>query len=226
MSSFLKYRYIGLLLFFQGLIASPLDENDLKDFIEGRYSGDTSLVFSMISNDFMYIHKSYSGIGIEAHYVDGSLIVTNIVNDSLLILISTGDKIHEQNGVPVNKEGLQTSRKLGEINKFIITKAGDTTFTEISIPSNRFKYRQNSQSFLESIVKYSGSWYDFDVDFHDIIIKKNKAIVHYSWEGSKEEGGTVYFFTSIEICEIEKKTKLIKSIEGQWSEKQFREQFK
>lgn len=226
MLSYLKYSCVGLFLFGQNIIALPLDENDLKVFIEARYSGDTSLVYSMISDDFMYIHKTYIGIGVEAHYVDGSLIITNIINDSLKQFISTGDRIHEQNGMPVNKEGLQTSKNIGGINSFIITKAGDSTFTEVSIPSNRFKYRQNSDSFLESIMEYSASWYDFDVDFHDVIIKKDKAIIHYSWEGSKEEGGTVYFFTSIEICKIEKKTKLINSITGQWSEKQFIEQFK
>ena len=56
----------------------------------------------MISENFIYEHTPYIGLGIEAHYVDGSLLVTHVVDDSLQSSLSVGDRIHEHNGSTVS----------------------------------------------------------------------------------------------------------------------------
>ena len=219
------HRFLPCILFSSLLFSLPLKDNEIKNFIDARYSGDTATVYSMISENFIYEHTPYVGLGIEAHYVDGSLLVTHVVDDSLQSSLSVGDRIHEHNGSIVNSKGLVTNGPVGEEQHLIVTKAGDSTFKELRLPLAEYQHRQNDIAFLGSILRYSDNWYNFDVMINDIIIKRNRVVVHYKWEGSKVEGGNVYYFSAMEIFYIDKKTDLIDKIEGLWSEKQFRDQF-
>ena len=88
-----------------------------------------------------------------------------------------------------------------------------------------FNYEENKTLFLESIVRDSEKWYDYDLEIIDILRKKNTIVVHYRWEGSREENGEIYTFSAIEFCYINKKKNQIDKIVGLWSEKQFRNQF-
>ena len=219
------HRLLPSILFFSLLFSLPLKDDEIKNFIDARYSGDTATVYSMISDKFIYKHTPYVGLGIESHYVDGSLLVTYVVDDSVQSSLSVGDRIHEHNGSIVNSNGLVTTGPVGEEQHLIVTKAGDSTFTVLILPLAEYQYRQNDIAFLGSILKYSDNWYNFDVMINDIITKRNKIVVHYKWEGSKEGDGNVYYFSAMEIFYIDKKTDLIYEIEGLWSEKQFRDQF-
>ena len=219
------HRFLPGILFSSLLFSLPLKDDEIKNFIDARYSGDTATVYSMISENFIYEHTPYVGLGIEAHYVDGSLLVTHVVDDSLQSSLSVGDRIHEHNGSIVNSKGLVINGPVGEEQHLIVTKAGDSTFTELRLPLSEYQHRQNDIAFLGSILRYSDNWYNFDVMIHDIITKRNRVVVHYKWEGSKEESGNVYYFSAMEIFYIDKKTDLIDKIEGLWSEKQFRDQF-
>jgi hypothetical protein len=75
-------------------------------------------------------------------------------------------------------------------------------------------------------MNYSKAWYDYDITIENIISRKNEIVVHYNWEGSKSEIGPTFYFTAIEILELNKKKNLIERVVGLWSEKQFRDQFK
>ena len=66
---------------------------------------------------------------------------------------------------------LNTNGAVGEEQKLIITKAGDSTFSELKIPLQLFQYEQDSASFVEDILKYSDLWFDFDVTIKE---KSNK----------------------------------------------------
>ena len=219
------HRFLPSILISSLLFSLPLKDEEIKNFIDARFSGDTATVYSMISENFIYEHTAYVGLGIEAHYVDGSLLITHVVDDSLQSSLSVGDRIHEHNGNIVNSKGLVTTGPVGKEQHLIVTKAGDSTFTELRLPLAEYQYSQNDIAFLESILKYSDTWFNFDVMINDIITKKNRVVVHYKWEGSKKEGGNVYYFSAMEIYYIDKKTDLIDKIEGLWSEKQFRDQF-
>jgi len=204
----------------------PLKEEKIKEFISARYEGDTLKISSILSDNFIYEHTPYVGLGIEAFYVDGSAIITNLLNDSLLTELSIGDRIHEFNGSPVDSMGLIINGAVGEIQKIVLTKIGDSTFSHIEIPLSIFQYTQNKDSFLESIMEYSTVWYNYDISFEKIISRKNETVVHYRWEGSKTELGPTYYFFAIEIMELNKKRNQIEKVVSLWSEKQFRDQFK
>jgi len=204
----------------------PLKEKDIESFIEARYSGDTSTVNLMIDKNFQYHHIPYIGLGVDAHYVDGSLLISSVVNDSIQDLLVAGDRIFELNGRVVDSTGLKTLGPVGEEQHLIINKKNDSTFTELKIPLKQFQYIEDGTSFLKSIDDYSNRWYDFDIEIIDLFSKKNKTVVHYYWEGSKKEEGSIFSFTAIEIITLNKKKSLIERVEGLWSEKQFRDQFK
>ena len=223
----MRYLYTIFIFSYSFLFAlPPLKDAEIDSFIIARYSGDTSMVNQTIASGFLYVHTSYVGLGVSAYYVDGSLLITDVVNDSIQTFLSVGDKIHEHNGKVVNKSGLYTNGAVGEEQKLIITKAGDSTFSELKIPLQLFQYEQDSASFVEEILKYSDLWFDFDVTIKEKVIRKNKVFVHYLWEGSKYESGDTYYFSAMEILYLNKKRDLVERIEGIWSEKQFRDQFK
>ena len=218
-------RSILFILFYSYIYPLPLEESDCIDFIEARYAGADSTVYSMISNDFIYNHIPYVGLGILTEYRNGSLLITHIVNDSLQTNLKVGDKIHEVNGKVVSKN-TSFNGAVGSEQKLIVTKRGDSTFSTIYLPLIQIQYSQNDSLFLLDIVDYRNTWYDYHVEILDIINHKNKAAVYYLWEGSKKENGPVYYFNAIELFYIDDETDLINRVDGLWSEKQFRDQFR
>ena len=219
-------KYILLLFNLSFLLSGPLKLDEVESFLNAKYEGDTSAVISFISDEFQYLNTPYVGLGIKAFYIDGSLLVTELINESIRNQISIGDRIYEFNNKVVTPDGFFTKGPVGQIQKLLLTKMNDTLFTEIKIPLSMQQQKENSESYLNSIIEYSKIWYEYDIIIHDYFSKKDKVFVHYSWEGSKEENSEVYHFTIIEILTLEKKTGLIKKIESLWSEYQFRNQFK
>ena len=221
------HKTIALFFTFSILAAMPpIKDERMMEFISARYEGDTLIVASMLSDDFIYEHTPYVGLGIESHYVDGAYIITNIINDSLQTDLNIGDRIHEFNGSIVDSLGLEINGAVGEMQKIILTKPGDSTFSLIETPLAIYQYKQGKESFLETIMAYSSAWYDYDISFENIFSKKNESVVHYKWEGSKVESGPTYHFSAIEIIKLNKKRNQIERIISLWSEKQFRDQFK
>ena len=213
------------ILLFSFLFSGTFKEEDVEFFLLSRYGGDTSSVTLMISNDFIYEHIPYVGLGIRTNYVDEALIITKIINDSIQNKLSLGDKIYEHNNNIVDSLGLITNGPIGEKQKLIVVKSGERDFREMEVELNEYSYQEPLPSFLESIISYSTKWYDFDISINEIIRKKDKIAVSYRWEGSKKAKGEIYTFSAMEIFYINKKTDLIYKIIGVWSEKQFRDQF-
>ena len=180
-----------------------------------------------ISDDFTYKHTPYVGLGVETRYVDESLLITKVLNDSIQKYLQVGDRVYEHNNEIVDSLGLVTNGPIGEKQKLIVIKNGERDFRVMEIALEEYHFEENKNSFLESIVKYSEKWYDYDLEIIDVLNQKNNIIaVHYRWEGSKEENGEIYTFSAIEFYYINKKKDLIERIVGLWSEKQFRDQFK
>ena len=198
----------------------------MREFISARYEGDTLTVSSMLSENFIYEHTPYVGLGIESHYVDDAHIITNIINDSIQADLKVGDRIHEFNGSVVDSLDLEINGAVGEMQKIILTKPGDSTFSLVETALAIYQYEQGKESFLEAIMAYSSAWYDYDISFENIFSRKNDTVVHYKWEGSKVESGPTYHFSAIEIIKLNKKRNQIERITSLWSEKQFRDQFK
>jgi len=223
----MKYFILTFLIFKIWIYGkSPLKDVDIESFIEARYGGDTSIVSQIIDENFLYYHTPHVGLGIDGHYVDGSFMVSSVLYDSTEGMLEEGDRIFELNGVPIDSSGLKINGPAGEEQKLIVNKKNDSTFTELKIPLKEYQYKQNKISFLSNINDYAAIWYDYDIEIIDLVLKKNKAVIYYYWEGSKKEGGPVYSFTAMEIITLNKKRNLVMQIVSLWSEKQFRDQFK
>ena len=219
-------RLIQFIFILSTLMAGPLKDHEIIEFIEARYAGADSTVYSVISVDFIYFHTPYAGLGISTEYQDGSLLITEIVDDSLQTMLETGDRIQEINGIVVSANSPEIIGKVGAIQNLIVTKKGDSTLTEMSVPLILVQYSQNDSLFLADMMTYAEVWHDNHVEIIDIVSEKGKAAVYYHWEGSRGEDGPVYHFDAMEMIYIDKKTDLIYKVEGLWSEKQFRDQFK
>ena len=215
-----------IILSFSILFSGKIQEGDIELFLLSRYGGDSTNVSLFISEDFVYEHTPYVGLGVETRFVDESLLITKVLNDSIQKYLQVGDRIYEHNNEIIDSLGLVTKGPIGEKQKLVIIKKGESDFRVMEVPLNEYHYEENKNSFLESVNKYSKKWYDYDLEIIDIMKRKNTIVVHYRWEGSKEESGKVYTFSAIEFYYINKKKDLIEKIVGLWSEKQFRDQFK
>ena len=215
-----------IILSFSILFSGKIQEGDIELFLLSRYGGDSTNVSLFISEDFVYEHTPYVGLGVETRFVDESLLITKVLNDSIQKYLQVGDRIYEHNNEIIDSLGLITKGPIGEKQKLVITKIGERDFRVMEVPLDEYHYEESKNSFLESVNKYSKKWYDYDLEIIDIMKRKNTIVVHYRWEGSKEESGKVYTFSAIEFYYINKKKDLIEKIVGLWSEKQFRDQFK
>ena len=215
-----------IILSFSILFSGKIQEDDIELFLLSRYGGDSANVSLFISEDFVYEHTPYVGLGIETRFVDESLLITKVLNDSIQKYLQVGDRIYEHNNEIIDSLGLVTKGPIGEKQKLVIIKKGERDFRVLEVPLDEYHFEENKNYFLESVNKYSKKWYDYDLEIIDIMKKKNTIVVHYRWEGSKEESGRVYTFSAIEFYYINKKKDLIEKIVGLWSEKQFRDQFK
>ncbi|OUX31649.1 MAG: hypothetical protein CBE24_04940 [bacterium TMED264] len=217
------FFYISIFTF---LFSAKIQEDDIELFLLSRYGGDSANVSLFISDEFTYKHTPYVGLGVETRYIDESLLITKVLNDSIQKYLQVGDRVYEHNNEIVDSLGLITNGPVGEKQKLIVIKNGEIDFRVMEIPLEEYHYEENKSSFLESVIKYSEKWYDYDLEIIDILKKKNSIAVHYRWEGSRQEKGKIYTFSAIEFYYINKKKDLIDKIEGLWSEKQFRDQFK
>ena len=215
-----------IILSFSILYPGKIQEGDIELFLLSRYGGDSTNVSLFISEDFVYEHTPYVGLGLETRFVDESLLITKVLNDSIQKYLQVGDRIYEHNNEIIDSLGLITKGPIGEKQKLVITKIGERDFRVMEVPLDEYHYEESKNSFLESVNKYSKKWYDYDLEIIDIIKKKNTIAVHYRWEGSKKKSGRVYTFSAIEFYYINKRKNLIEKIVGLWSEKQFRDQFK
>ena len=61
---------------------------------------------------------------------------------------------------------------------------------------------------------------------YKILSKKNISMVYYKWNGIKNKDGPIYEFYRMEYIKTDRKTGLVKSLEGLWSQTQFLDQLK
>ena len=114
------YQRLNSFIFILSILYSaPLKDADIAEFIEARYAGADSIVYSMISEDFRYFHTPYVGLGISTVYQDGSLLITGIVDDSLQNMLIVGDRIREMNGKVVSADSPVIIGRVGEKQKLI-----------------------------------------------------------------------------------------------------------
>ena len=112
-------RFNSFIFILSILYSAPLKYAEISEFIDARYAGADSIVYSMISEDFKYYHTPYVGLGIFTEYSDGSLLVTGIVDDSLQTMLDIGDLIHEINDKVVSANSPVIIGRAGDRQKLI-----------------------------------------------------------------------------------------------------------
>lgn len=223
-------KYITLTLFLTSLVFSKSKtEKIIEDFLIARYSGDTTKVKEMISEDFLYKNVPYSGLNFTTENENGNFVVTGYINklDTINIpSIGIGDTIHEIDNKRIDELILPITGPINSTIKMIVTKSGDTTFNTEIAKLARIQVEEDATSFLYNISEYNSQWYEFDLNIIQILSKKNISMVYYKWNGIKNKDGPIYEFYRMEYIKTYRKTGLVKSLEGLWSQTQFLDQLK
>ena len=223
---FVKFRIIyAVLLVYSFLFGKKINKDRITDFLISKYSGDTLEVKSYLSANFYNQHAPVIGLGINVVYKNDHLLVVDNFRKDSSDFFRKGDRIYEINNKIVSEETILPTGTIGSLQKVILTKFQDSSFSVINVPLVEVYYKEKKREFLESIALYSNNWYDFDIDIEEILIQKDKIVLNYRWEGSKENNGQIFIFHSVEIISLNRKKDKIKKIQTFWTEALFKNQF-
>ena len=223
---FVKYRIIhAILLVCSSLFGKKINKDRITDFLISKYSGDTLEVKSYLAENFYNQHAPVIGLGINVAYKDDHLLVVDNFRKDSSDYFRKGDRIYEINNKIVSKETILPTGTIGSLQKVILSKFQDSSFSVLNVPLVEVYYKEKKREFLESIALYSKNWYDFDIDIEEIVIQKDKIVLNYRWEGSKENNGQIFIFHSVEIISLNRKKDKIKKIQTFWTEDLFKNQF-
>ena len=206
-------------------IGKKINKDRITDFLISKYSGDTLEVKRYLAENFYNQHAPVIGLGINVAYKDDYLLVVDNFRRDSSDYFRKGDRIYEINNEIVSKETILPTGTIGSLQKVILTKFQDSSFSVVNVPLVEVYYKEKKREFLESIALYSKNWYDFDIDIEEIVIQKDKIVLNYRWEGSKENNGQIFIFHSVEIISLNRKKDKIKKIQTFWTEDLFKNQF-
>ena len=82
----------------------------------------------LISDDFIFEHTPYVGLGIETRFIDESLLITKVLNDSIQKYLQVGDRIFEHNNEIVDSLGASYQWSNREKQKLVVTKKEERDF--------------------------------------------------------------------------------------------------
>ena len=222
----MKFRFIhAIILVCSFLFGKKINKDGIIDFLTSKYSGDTLKVKSYLAENFYNQHAPVIGLGINVAYKDDHLLVVDNFRKDSSDFFRKGDRIYEINNKIVSKETILPTGTIGSLQKVILTKFQDSSFSVVNVPLVEVYYKEKKREFLESIALYSENWYDFDIDIEEIVIQKDKIVLNYRWEGSKENNGKIFIFHSVEIISLNRKKDKIKKIQTFWTEDLFKNQF-
>lgn len=205
-------------------------EIQIIKFLESRYSGNIDSVRLFLDNNFIYYHSPYVGLGINTEMTNLGLLITavspfikatNMLIKGDVILELGNSKI--SNTISKDYSKIKIKGAVGDSLKVIFSRNGESMSTLIFLTKQQFQ--QRSDEFIYDIKSYGDRWFDYELSIIDIFSKKNRFVVHYSWEGSLVDEGSNYSFRAIEIIKTSRTNNKIISIEATWTEKQFIDQF-
>ena len=229
-----RYYLIKITIFFTFIVTISFGRNkkeiQIIKFLESRYSANIDSVRLFLDNNFIYYHAPYIGLGITTEMTNLGLIIksvspfmktTNILIKGDVILEVDNYNLSNNKGKAYFKR--RTNGAAGDSLKIIFSRNGESMSTLVFLTIQQLQ--QRSGKFIDDIKSYGDRWFDYELSIIDIFSKKDRYVVHYSWEGSLVEEGPNYSFRAIEIIKRSRKSNKIVSIEATWTEKQFIDQF-
>ena len=229
-----RYYLIKIAIFFTFIVTIAFSQNkkeiQIIKFLESRYSANIDSVLLFLDNNFIYYHAPYIGLGITTEMTNLGLIIksvspfmktTNILIKGDVILEVDNYKLSNNKGKDYFKR--RTNGAAGDSLKIIFSRNGVSMSTLVFLTIQQLQ--QRSGKFIDDIKSYGDRWFDYELSIIDIFSKKDRYVVHYSWQGSLVEEGPNYSFRAIEIIKRSRKSNKIVSIEATWTEKQFIDQF-
>ena len=229
-----RYYLIKITIFLSFFLSLTLGQNkkeiQIIKFLESRYSANIDSVSLFLDNNFIYYHSPYVGLGITTEVTNLGILIkavspfikaTNMLNKGDVILQVNDYKLSNNNSEDYFIR--KTKGAAGDSLKLIFSRNGESMSTLVFLTKQQLQ--QRSDKFIEDIKSYGDRWFDYELSIIDIFSKKNRFVIHYSWEGSLVEKGLNYSFRAIEIIKTSRKSNKIVSIEATWTEKQFIDQF-
>ena len=229
-----RYYLIKIAIFLSFFLSLTLGQNkkeiQIIKFLESRYSANIDSVSLFLDNNFIYYHSPYVGLGITTEVTNLGIMIkavspfikaTNMLNKGDVILQVNDYKLSNNNSEDYFIR--KTKGAAGDSLKLIFSRNGESMSTLVFLTKQQLQ--QRSDKFIEDIKSYGNRWFDYELSIIDIFSKKNRFVIHYSWEGSLVEKGLNYSFRAIEIIKTSRKSNKIVSIEATWTEKQFIDQF-
>ena len=229
-----RYYLIKITIFLSFFLSLTLGQNkkeiQIIKFLESRYSANIDSVSLFLDNNFIYYHSPYVGLGITTEVTNLGILIkavspfikaTNMLNKGDVILQVNDYKLSNNNSEDYFIR--KTKGAAGDSLKLIFSRNGESMSTLVFLTKQQLQ--QRTDKFIEDIKSYGDRWFDYELSIIDIFSKKNRFVIHYSWEGSLVEKGLNYSFRAIEIIKTSRKSNKIVSIEATWTEKQFIDQF-
>ena len=229
-----RYYLIKIAIFLSFFLTLTLGQNkkeiQIIKFLESRYSANIDSVSLFLDNNFIYYHSPYVGLGITTEVTNLGILIkavspfikaTNMLNKGDVILQVNDYKLSNNNSEDYFIR--KTKGAAGDSLKLIFSRNGESMSTLVFLTKQQLQ--QRTDKFIEDIKSYGNRWFDYELSIIDIFSKKNRFVIHYSWEGSLVEKGPNYSFRAIEIIKTSRKSNKIVSIEATWTEKQFINQF-
>ena len=229
-----RYYLIKIAIFLTFFVTISFGQNkkevEIIKFLESRYSANIESVRLFLDNNFIYYHSPYVGLGITTEMTNLGLLIKSVspfIKATNMLI--KGDVILDVDNYKLSNTSsedyfIRKSKGAdGDSLKIIFSRNGESMSTLVYLTKQQFQ--QRSDKFIDDIKSYGDRWFDYELNIIDIFSKKDRFVIHYSWEGSLVEEGPNYSFRTIEIIKTSRKTNKIVSIEATWTEKQFIDQF-
>ena len=229
-----RYYLIKIAIFLTFFVTISFGQNkkevEIIKFLESRYSANIDSVRLFLDNNFIYYHSPYVGLGITTEMTNLGLLIKSVspfIKATNMLI--KGDVILDVDNYKLSNTSsedyfIRKSKGAdGDSLKIIFSRNGESMSTLVYLTKQQFQ--QRSDKFIDDIKSYGDRWFDYELNIIDIFSKKDRFVIHYSWEGSLVEEGPNYSFRAIEIIKTSRKSNKIVSIEATWTEKQFIDQF-
>ena len=190
-------------------IWKKINKDRITDFLISKYSGDTLEVKSYLAENFYNQHAPVIGLGINVAYKDDHLLVVDNFRKDSTDFFRRGDRIYEINNKIVSEETILPTGTIGSLQKVILTKFQDSSFSVVNVPLVEVYYKEKKENFRIDRNYIQKIGMILILILKKLSFKKINSL-NYRWEGSKENNGQIFIFHSVEIISLNRKKDKIK----------------